>query len=622
MVKIGPLRITTESERRAAAANGAVAEKEAPVVVANGNGSRGSDEKSKSNGLRSRFFSSQKKSADSVSTDGENGSSRPSFVDDPELFDRLSPQLQAQSKNQEHLWDYLSDLPVDDIGIPVYYSRLGRQHRELENRNLIYPLGKGVFVHIYPDADSVRDSYVPVEPATLKTLGPLMGEVDSRLLDYVDQLDPVETDSEQRTENLFKCLDDVCSGKGGPFQKGGMEVTEAELRGLKYLTARDKVGMGVMEPLISDPYIEDISCSGVGDMFVEHKIFGGLNSTISFDDNTELNRFVIKLSERIGRPVTMRQPIVDAVLPDGSRVNIVYGDDVSIRGSNFTIRKFNSVPMSIFDLVELGTLSYEMAAYLSITIGAGLNSFVCGETASGKTTLLNALSTFMVPTHKIVTIEDTAELQVPHPNWTREVIRGRAGEGSAVTMFDLLRAALRQRPNEIMIGEIRGEEGAIAFQAMQTGHTCHSTFHASSVEKLIQRLTGSPIDIPKVYVDNLNLAIVVGSVRLADGTPVRRVTSINEILGFDPESGAFNFVEVFRWNSSTDTFEFPGYMNSTMLEDVVAPKLGLSSQDSRQMYDRVEERADAFRKIQEQGTTNFYDLYKFLAQAHRQGFLG
>ncbi|MBC8281830.1 MAG: type II/IV secretion system ATPase subunit, partial [Chloroflexi bacterium] len=184
------------------------------------------------------------------------------------------------------------------------------------------------------------------------------------------------------------------------------------------------------------------------------------------------------------------------------------------------------------------------------------------------------------------------------------------------------RAALRPRPHEIMIGEIRGEEGAIAFQAMQTGHTCHSTFHASSVEKLIQRLTGSPIDIPKVYVDNLNLAIVVGSVRLADGTPVRRVTSINEILGFDPESGAFNFVEVFRWNSSTDTFEFPGYMNSTMLEDVVAPKLGLSSQDSRQMYDRVEERADAFRKIQEQGTTNFYDLYKFLAQAHRQGFLG
>ena len=417
-------------------------------------------------------------------------------------------------------------------------------------------------------------------------------------------------------------MEDICSGKEGRFQKGGLKVTETEMMGLKYLTARDKVGMGVMEPLISDPYIEDISCSGVGDLFVEHKIFGGLTASISFDDTAELDRFVIKLSERIGRPVTMRQPIVDAVLPDGSRVNIVYGEDVSIRGSNFTIRKFNSVPMSILDLIDLGTLSFEMAAYLSITMAAGLNTFVCGETASGKTTLLNALSTFIVPTNKIVSIEDTAELQVPHPNWTREVTRGRAGEGSSVTMFDLLRAALRQRPNEILIGEIRGEEGAIAFQAMQTGHTCHSTFHASSVEKLIQRLTGSPINIPKVYIDNLNLAIVIGSVRLSDGTSVRRITSINEILGFDDETGAFNFIEVFRWDSARDTFDFPGHMNSTMLEDVVAPKLGLSRQNARSIYDKIDVRAAAFRKIHEQGTTNFYDLYKFLAQAHRQGFLG
>ena len=162
----------------------------------------------------------------------------------------------------------------------------------------------------------------------------------------------------------------------------------------------------------------------------------------------------------------------------------------------------------------------------------------------------------------------------------------------------------------------------LSFQTIQTGHTCHSTFHASSVGKLIQRLTGAPIDIPKVYVDNLNLAIVVGSVRLAEGTSVRRITSINEILGFDPESGAFNFIEIFRWDSATDTFEFPGYMNSTMLEDVVAPKMGLPRQEYRKMYDMLKERANAFRKIHEQGTTNFYDLYKFLAQAHRQGFLG
>jgi len=618
MVKIGPLRITTEVAKGSPNNGAAPEQQEVPVAPT----TDGAASNSKRGGLRSLIFRGNNGEAAGApgASRGLKKGEQPEF--NSELFERLSPQLQTQTKAQDHLWSYLQDLPVDEIGVPAYYTRLGKQQADLKDRNLIYPLGKGVFVHIYPDSTSVKDSYVPVEPANLDTLGPLMHEVELRMLDYVDQLDSAEVDIEQRTKNLLSCLDKVCSGKGGPFQKGGLKVTEDELKGLRYLTARDKVGLGNMEPLILDPYIEDISCSGVGDLFVEHKIFGGLNTTVSFENNAELNRFVIKLSERIGRPVTMRRPIVDAVLNDGSRVNIVYGDDVSIRGSNFTIRKFNTVPMSILDLIDLGTLSFEMAAYLSLTIGGGLNSFVCGETASGKTTLLNALSTFMVPTHKIVSIEDTAELQVPHPNWTREIIRGRPGDGSSVTMFDLLKAALRQRPNEILIGEIRGEEGIVAFQAMQTGHSCHSTFHASSVEKLIQRLTGAPINIPKVYIDNLNLAIIMSTVRLADGSSVRRVTSINEILGFDPETGAFNFIEVFRWNSATDLFEFPGYMNSTMLEDVIAPKMGLARHETRRMYEIIDERASAFRKIREQGTTNFYDLYKFLAQAHRQGLFG
>ncbi|MEE8159077.1 MAG: type II/IV secretion system ATPase subunit, partial [Dehalococcoidia bacterium] len=496
---------------------------------------------------------------------------------------------------------------------------LSKQEKNLEDRNLIYPVGKGVFVHIYPDATSVRDGYVSVEPSSLGSLSRLMDDVDERLLDYVDQLDTDEDDPEQRTENLLACLDLICSTKDSRFRRGVLKVTENELDGLRYLMVRDKEGMGNIEPMINDPYIEDISCSGVGELFVEHKMFGGLSSNITFDNTLVLDQFVIKLSERIGRPVTMRQPIVDAVLPDGSRVNIVYGDDVSKKGSNFTIRKFSSVPMSLLDLIELGTLSYEIAAYLSLTMGVGLNAFICGETASGKTTLLNAMTALIPPIHKIISIEDTAELQVPHPNWTREVVRGRAGEGSAVSMFDLLRAAMRQRPNEIIIGEIRGEEGAVAFQAMQTGHTCYSTFHASSVEKLIQRLTGHPINIPKTYVDQLSLAIVIGSVRLADGTMVRRVTSINEIVGYDTESDSFNYIEVFRWNSATDIFEFPGYMNSNIMEEVVAPKMGLSHQESRKMYDIIEERAVSFRKMHDRGITNFYDFYKLISQAHRQG---
>ena len=204
-----------------------------------------------------------------------------------------------------------------------------------------------------------------------------------------------------------------------------------------------------------------MSLISLGSIFLEHKIFKSLKTNIEFGSMEELDTFVIQLSEKIGKPVTYRNPIVDATLPDGSRINLVFGADVSRQGSNFTIRKFSAEPLSMIQLVEFGGLTYEMAAYLSLAMLHGMNMFIAGETASGKTTLMNAVTVFLDPNAKIVSIEDTPELQVPHPNWIREVIRGKAGDdSSSVTMFDLLRAALRQRPTEIIIGEIRGEEGA------------------------------------------------------------------------------------------------------------------------------------------------------------------
>ena len=379
--------------------------------------------------------------------------------------------------------------------------------------------------------------------------------------------------------------------------------------------------MGLLEPLLSDPYIEDISCSGVGNIFIEHKIFKDLLSTISFDSFEELDTFVIRLSEKISKPVTFRDPIVDDTLPDGSRINIVFGGDLSKRGSNFTIRKFSSTPISVLELINFGTISYEIAAYLSLVIGHGMNMFVAGETASGKTTLLNALTTFISPTGKIVSLEDTPELQVPHTNWIREVVRGstRNASGSAVTMFDLLKAALRQRPNEIIIGEIRGEEGAIAFQAMQTGHSAMATFHAASVEKLIQRLTGSPINIPKTYIDNLNIVCIQSMVRLPNGKDGRRVMSVNEIVGYDSASDSFSFIEIFRWNPVTDAFEFTGYMNSYLLEEKIALVRGIPPNEKRKIYDELTRRTNILKRLNERKVTDFYELYQVLSQAYRQG---
>ena len=329
----------------------------------------------------------------------------------------------------------------------------------------------------------------------------------------------------------------------------------------------------------------------------------------------------MRLSEKIGRPVTYREPIIDAVLPDGSRVNIVFGEDVSRRGSNFTIRKFAEKPMSVLDLIETGSLNYEIAAYLSFVLREGMNVFISGETASGKTTLLNAITTFIDPNAKIVSIEDTPEFQVPHPNWVREVSRGGTKDAfaSSVTMMDLLKAALRQRPNEIIIGEIRGEEGSVAFQAMQTGHACMATFHASTVEKLIQRLTGSPINIPKVYIDNLNVVVITSSVRLPNGKTARRVISISEITRYDSVSDSFSFVEIFRWDPTTDEHEFVGYQNSYLLEQVIAPKRGFPPHDKYMIYAELEQRANSLAKIHEKEITDFYELYNVLSKAYREG---
>jgi flagellar protein FlaI len=399
-------------------------------------------------------------------------------------------------------------------------------------------------------------------------------------------------------------------------------VTAQQLASLKYMIVRDKIGMGVLEPLVKDPYIEDISCSGLGTIFIEHKIFKGLRSNISFDTNEALDDFVLRLSSKIKKPVTYKKPIVDATLPDGSRINIVYGGDVSKRGTNFTIRKFTETPLSIIDIIDGGAMNHQMAAYLWLMVAEGMNVWASGETASGKTTLLNALTGFIPSASKIVTIEDTPELQVPHPNWIREVgvVSATAGE-SSVTMFSLLKAALRQRPDNILVGEVRGEEGAVAFQAMQTGHSVMSTFHASTVEKLIQRLTGEPINVPKAYIDNLNVVVLISAVRLPTGKKGRRIISINEIIEYDSESDSFSFIEVFRWNSARDVFEFTGSDNSYLMEQSIAPKRGIDAVNKRVIYSELERRAALLKNLHERDIKDFYDLYRVLSKAEREGLL-
>jgi flagellar protein FlaI len=551
----------------------------------------------------------------------------------------ISPALKEQAQEHAHLFRYLHMVPVEEFGVPQYQEKLERKMGDIEQPNIIYPVGDATFAHIYPDPQDARNYYIPVEPIIGGDYGALFEMVEDRLVDVVHKL-PQPTSPEEQKDVLLEALGQIAtvgpgnrngaSANGAKAKSGGrampkflgnrkIKLTEQEFVAIRYLLLRDKVYMGILQPLILDPNIEDISCSGLGPIYLEHKILKALKAAIIFDEDDDLDNFLRRVSERINKPVTYRRPIVDATLPDGSRVNIVFGTEVSKRGSNFTIRKFATTPLSVLDIAEGGGLNYRMIAYLSIVIEEGMNLFVSGETASGKTTLLNAITNFFSPDAKIVTIEDTPELQIPHPNWIREVVRGVAEEGAAVTMFDLLKAALRQRPNAILVGEIRGEEGAIAFQAMQTGHTVMATFHAASVEKLIQRITGNPINVPKTYMDNLNVIVIISAVKLANGKSARRILSVNELFGFDPVTDSFAFAEVFHWNPENDTYEFTGYMNSYLLENKIAVKRGIPPNKRRVMYQEVDRRAKVLEKLHRSGVKNFYELYQVLAKAKRQG---
>ncbi|MDD3934223.1 MAG: type II/IV secretion system ATPase subunit, partial [Methanoculleus sp.] len=528
-----------------------------------------------------------------------------------------------------------------------------------------YPVNETTFIHIFPDPNDVRNWYIPIEPAFLHSVKEILPVIEEKLIDMIDALDEEPVTEQARIDVLRNFIQQLVyikqpgevidesllaggtakdikgriktfltSEVGAPAKPqasghptladGRLILSQQEYKALEYMIIRDKIEMGTLKPFLSDRYIEDITCNGVGPIFIEHKIFKGLKSVVGFQDSAELDKFVIKLAERIKRPLTYRSPIVDATLPDGSRINIVYGTEISKHGSNFTIRKVNEVPLSILQVIESGACNYMMAAYLWICLEYGMSMFVSGETASGKTTTLNALTTFLPPENKIVTIEDTPELTVPHRNWTREVAKAKGkgeGEGSEITMFDLLKAALRQRPNQILVGEIRGVEGSVAFSAMQTGHPVMSTFHAASVEKLIQRLCGDPINIPKTYVDNLNLVIIQSAVKLPHGGTVRRMLSVNELVGYDPETQGFSFMAAFVWDPATDSFTFTGRGSSYLLENKIATMLGIPENRRSEIYNEIDKRASILERLHKAGYTQFWDLFHMTTKIKKQGLL-
>jgi flagellar protein FlaI len=344
-----------------------------------------------------------------------------------------------------------------------------------------------------------------------------------------------------------------------------------------YHVARDLLGFGIIEPLLKDGSIEDISCDGVNiPIYIWHREYESIRTNLKFLDEIELNNFATKVAQRAGRHISVAQPLLDASLPDGSRINITFAKEITMRGSTFTIRKFKADPLTIVDLISWNTLSEDIAAFFWYALEHGKSLLIAGGTASGKTTLLNSLAMFIRPGNKIVSIEDTAELQIPHENWIQAVARpgfgGYRADGSKrgeVTMYDLLRAALRQRPDFLFVGEVRGEEAYSLFQGMSTGHAGMGTIHGDSSSGVIRRLEAEPMNIPRPMLQALDMICVQRAVRRQGGKKLRRTIEVEEIVEVDQMTDDLVTNKVFSWDATDDTFLNFGksYILNSIMDD-------------------------------------------------------
>jgi flagellar protein FlaI len=337
------------------------------------------------------------------------------------------------------------------------------------------------------------------------------------------------------------------------------------LNKVMYFITRDFIDYGKLDPVIRDKMTEDISVDGPDiPMYIYHRHHGSIRSNVMFNQQ-ELDALIYKLAQRAGRHISLSKPLLSASLPNKDRIELSIGNEVTTKGSTLTIRRFKDVPITPVELVTYGTFSVEMMAYLWMAVENGFNLLVSGATASGKTTTLNALSMFIPPESKIVSIEDTREINLMHENWIPGVTRESEGAHGTIEMFDLLRSALRQRPEYILVGEVRGREAYTLFQAMATGHITLSTVHADSADAVVRRLTKPPIDVPLMLLDSLDIITIQRMVKVAD-KGVRRCVQVIEITGIDFDAGLLKTNELFNWRP--DTFVFTG--ESKIFEDIMA----------------------------------------------------
>jgi flagellar protein FlaI len=378
-----------------------------------------------------------------------------------------------------------------------------------------------------------------------------------------------------------------------------------------YHAERDLVGFGHIDPLMRDPNIEDISCDGVKKpVYIWHRNYESLETNIEFQNDEELDNMVVKLVHMGGKHVSSAFPIVDASLPGKHRLAVCYRREITPFGTAFTIRKFREDPYSIIDLINIGTFSEEMAAYFWMCLENRTSIMVLGGTAAGKTTALNALACLIKPGSKIITIEETAELNLSLENWVSLIARQSYGLGGGgvgeVTLFDLVKTSMRHRPDILVVGEVRGQEAYVLFQALATGHGGMCTMHAENFASAIRRLTQKPMEIAPAYIPLMNIVLSIQRVHLIKGSEkkaYRRVIDVNEIADYEDNR------PVFKWHPAKDCY-LSSFDKSVMLSGI-SERVGVSKKD---LLAEIDRRKEVLRWMRERNIRSYKDVAAIIAE--------
>ena len=538
-------------------------------------------------------------------------------------------------KNNIHLKEYIEKIK-EKYGTPEFYDSLPNNLKNEKYINLIYPTKGFLFTHLYRTPDMDEYEYTSIEPKLDEYQNKIKKDILVEVLKRIPEKEKIYSDDELK-ESLRELFNEIIiiDEKNYTIKKPNKKETKIsdEFSNKKnqkfklnsigkkivdYYIIKELVGGGELESLLQDPYIEDIHLITGNYVHIIHKLFGMTKTNVKIK-NEDAKDFLKILSDKMGNPVSEGRPIVDGILPDGSRGNIIYSSAISIKGPSMTIRRFTETPISFTQLVKWKTLSAGICAYIWLCLQYGRSFFLCGGTACGKTTTMNAIIPFIPPEKKIYTAESTPELQVPHDIWQRLLTKTTGPKEGRVDLFDLLKAALRSRPDFIIPGEVRGEEGNIVFQAMQTGHPCMTTFHAGSLTKVIQRFTGDPINVPKTYVDNLDFVLIQLALE-RDGKLLRRCVSLDEIEGYNKELDGIMSRKAFEWKPETDEFLFKAYNNSYILEQKIAKNAGYL--DTSEIYREYDLRKKIIDKMVEEKIFDYHEVIKCVWNYYKEGEKG